>query len=83
GPQKIARKLKERKIQEKDIHQALEKWERPQLQKERILALLASRYRTCDLNNPKDKQKVIASLFRRGFDLDQIHEAFNSTLQNF
>lgn len=75
GPQKMARKLKQKKIPDVDIHRALEKWDNPQLQQQRILTLLTSRYRARDLKNAKEKQKVIASLFRRGFDLDQIHEA--------
>lgn len=78
GPQEMARKLREKKVPEIEIHQALKKLDNPQLQQQRILTLLTSRYRTRDLKNGKEKHKVIGSLFRRGFDLDQIHETLKS-----
>jgi len=78
GPQEMARKLKQKQVPDIEIHQALKKLDNPQLQQQRILTLLTSRYRTRDLKNAKEKHKVIGSLFRRGFDLDQIYETLKS-----
>ena len=43
-------------------------------QRENIQRLLASRYRSRDLSNPKEKQKVVAALARKGYSFEEIFE---------
>ncbi len=44
----------------------------PNEQLSQIQALLQTKYRTKNLKDPKERQKVVASLARRGFDFDAI-----------
>jgi regulatory protein len=64
GPRVIARKLASKGIRGSFASE--------EGQKEAIQHLLQTRYRRRDLSDFREKQKVIASLMRRGFDLDAI-----------
>jgi len=69
GPQRIKQKLVQKGISPEVItqHQSDEEQERTAIQ-----ALLTTRYARRDLTQHKERQKVIASLMRRGFTLTVI-----------
>jgi regulatory protein len=69
GPSHITMKLKQKGFSEEEISEALcsESDEEASIQQ-----LLQSRYRSRDLKNARERQKVIASLMRRGFSYDSI-----------
>ncbi len=73
GPRAIAQKLAIKGIPKETIQAVLGSEEG---QEEAILALLETRYRSRDLKDPKERQKVIASLARRGFEFEAILAAF-------
>lgn len=47
----------------------------PEHQKEAILKIITTRYRSRDLSDHYERSKVIAALMRKGFDLEQVLEA--------
>lgn len=74
GPRAIAQKLASKGIKGDVLDTALEKSWDCDTQKKLILSLLKSRYAKRNLNDFKEKQKVIASLVRKGFDFSIILE---------
>lgn len=72
GPRAIAQKLSFKGIGKKEIEASLTFAGVVDHQEEGIRQLLATRYRSRDLKNPKERQKVIASLARRGFQFEAI-----------
>ncbi|MFT4553054.1 MAG: regulatory protein [Chlamydiales bacterium] len=68
----IAQKLKIKGIEEGLIAEVLEKYRDTDGDQENIRTLLETRYRNRNLEDPREKQKVIASLLRRGFDYTSI-----------
>lgn len=68
GPRAIAQKLMNKGVKGEKLELALEKSWGPIEQKGLIIKLLKSRYSRRNLDDFKEKQKVIASLMRRGFD---------------
>jgi regulatory protein len=77
GPGKIRMKLMQKGFsqetisqffQEKNGEERDESEEQPAL----IRRLLETRYRTRDLKDPKERQKVVAGLMRQGFDYEEI-----------
>lgn len=72
GPRAIARKLASKGVRGERLETALaEAWDEGD-QGEQIASLLKGKYRTRDLSDFKERQKVIASLVRRGFELPVI-----------
>jgi len=76
GPRMIAQKLSRKGISKEFAAKALEKANHPGQQQKALAHLLETRYRQRNLNNFKERQKVIASLIRRGFDLAVILDYF-------
>lgn len=72
GKRVIALKLFQKGFSEKDISQALS--EEGGDEETAIRQLLQSRYRSRDMSDPRQRQKVIASLARRGFSLTSIQK---------
>lgn len=70
GPQRIKQKLFQKGISRAKAEAAVQGCS----QKEQIQHLLQTRYQKADLKIPKEKQKVIASLMRKGFEYDAIIE---------
>lgn len=79
GPKAIAQKLAMKGIAKDQIATALRTSCSISQQKESLKKLLETRYRQRDLSNFREKQKVIASLIRRGFELSLIIEVINET----
>jgi regulatory protein len=75
GPRAILMKLKARGINEELIEHAREHLEESPADQESIHKLLTTKYRTRNLADFKERQKVIAALMRRGFDLEEIKKA--------
>lgn len=72
GPRAIAQKLASKGVRGEKLEAALEKsWDSSE-QKQLILQLLKSRYAKRDLSDFKERQKVVAALVRRGFDVSMI-----------
>lgn len=72
GPNVIAQKLRLKGIPSPIITAALQIHASQDQQVEALQRLLATRYRSRDLTQPKEKQKVIAALVRKGFPLSLI-----------
>lgn len=72
GPRAIAQKLAQKGVRGEKLELALEKSWDVNDQKTMILSLLKSKYAKKDLTDFKEKQKVVASLIRKGFDLSVI-----------
>lgn len=76
GPRAIAQKLAKKGVRGKILEEALEKsWDSGE-QETLIQQLLKSRYAKKNLKDLKERQKVVASLVRRGFDLNVILAVF-------
>ncbi len=75
GPQRIKARLRQKGIPADLIEQVIEKSADTEAQGEGIARLLATRYRSRNLSDYHERQKVIAALMRRGYDLDEILDA--------
>jgi regulatory protein len=81
GPHAIRMKLKAKGLPLSMFESAFEALSHVNNQKEQIMHLLKTRYKRRNLADFKEKQKVIASLIRRGYDLDEIKTAFDWKLR--
>jgi regulatory protein len=72
GPQAIRMKLKAKGISSASFEKILENLDSAEERKERIQHLLTTRYRPRNLTDFRERNKVIASLVRRGFDISEI-----------
>ncbi len=79
----ILLKLRAKGLSSSTLQTLAAEWERdPQQEIEAIQHLLKTRYRSKDLTQYKEKQKVVAALLRKGYSFEQIHQAFIS-LNNY
>ncbi len=74
GPEAIRRKLRLSGIPEEQINQALASFKTNENQQQQILDLLGKKYKSRDLKNKRERDKVIAALMRRGFDWEAIRQ---------
>lgn len=72
GPRAIAQKLAGKGVRGGNVAEALDGMWDPAEQKKGIRHLLNTRYAKRNLKDPRERQKVIASLARRGFELSEI-----------
>lgn len=72
GPKAIVQKLAAKGISKAQVDAAMQSAGGVDQQKEMIEQLLAKKYKDRDLSDFREKQKVIASLVRRGFDLSVV-----------
>jgi regulatory protein len=75
GPKAIFQKLISKGISSELISEYLEKHSSPETQQQQIKQLLNTRYKSRDLSDHKQKQKVIASLLRKGFDYEAVRHS--------
>lgn len=73
GPEHITQKLMLKGFDRETIKLKLQVHDLPNERVTRIQALLQTRYKTRDLTVFKERQKVIASLIRKGFSFEDIH----------
>ncbi len=78
GPRAIMMKLQSKGVPEEAYSAVLSEIVTPDTQFERIAKLLETRYRSRDLTDYKEKQKVIASLLRKGFDFEVVNNCINN-----
>lgn len=72
GPRAIAQKLAMKGLPADQLEEMSEAEQSQEAQKESIMQLLATRYRTRNLSDFREKNKVVAALARRGFDISII-----------
>lgn len=77
GPDAIRHKLRQKGLPEEQIEAALRPLQTESIQ-EAIQKLLQTRYRSRDLSDYRERQKVVAALARRGFCLDDIFAVMHS-----
>lgn len=75
GPRAIAQKLAAKGVRGERLREALGEVLDEEGQKEQILQLLQGRFKARDLCDPRERQKVIAALVRRGFELSMVLSA--------
>lgn len=80
GPRLLAAKLRAKGLPEEMIFEALASHKNPAEEQNQLLSLLKTRYRTKNLTDFKEKQKVIASLARKGFDISSIKQAIDACI---
>lgn len=82
GPRMISQKLKAKGYDSDATADLMEKMQPEELQKEAIKKLLTTRYRSRDLNDRYERDKVVAALARKGFSIQIILETIkNETCQ--
>jgi regulatory protein len=82
GPHAIKMQLRQKGFSESNIHALLAESQHPGAERERIQELIQSRYCKHNLADPKARKKVIASLVRKGFSLNEIFAVLNKSFLN-
>lgn len=77
GPQAIVMKLQAKGIAREVAKASVSQMADGEMQNQSIHQLLNTRYRSRDLTDYRTKQKVIASLIRKGYSIDVIRKALN------
>jgi regulatory protein len=68
----ILSKLRTKGFSSETLHRLALEWENPEEEQQAIQHLLHTRYRSKDLSQYKERQKVIAALLRKGYAFDQV-----------
>lgn len=79
GPQAIEIKLRAKGICKEEYRNFLSALDNSELQEQRIHHLLETRYRSRDLTDIKSREKVIASLMRKGFSFHEIQNVIKTS----
>jgi len=82
GPKVIAKKLQSKGIPEEVFKEILEAVEEREPQQERIKEIIKTKYKKHSLSDSKERQKVIASLLRRGFEYASIFDSIAETMRS-
>jgi regulatory protein len=82
GPGAIRQKLRLKGVPLDQIEGILSSMQTKEGQQEQITYLLKTRYKSRRLKEKKERDKVIASLMRRGFDLNEIFITLKTSLNN-
>jgi regulatory protein len=82
GPRAITQKLAHKGVRGEILKEAVHEAWNAQDQEALIRQLLKTRYARRNLSDYKERQKVVASLVRRGFDLSAILGASNGTIES-
>ncbi len=72
----ILSKLHAKGLSAETLQQLAKEWKNPEEELQAIQHLLKTKYRSKDLTQYKNRQKVIASLIRKGYSFDQIQASF-------
>lgn len=73
GPRSIALKLMQKGFSQEEVASSLDQSD----DSETIRQLLETKYRSKNMQDPREKQKVVASLMRRGFSYNQIRKGMD------
>jgi regulatory protein len=76
----ILSKLHAKGLSPDTLQRLAKDWKNPEEEFQAIQHHLQTRYRSKDLSQYKNKQKVIASLMRKGYSFDQVHAAMQQLL---
>jgi regulatory protein len=74
----ILAKLYKKGFSKETLKELSEEWNNPEEEETTLLYLMNTRYRNKDFTDRKTKQKVTASLLRKGFSFEQIKGAFKN-----
>jgi regulatory protein len=74
----ISAKLYAKGIPIEEVQNKLLEYNNPDVEKEGIKKLLATRYRSKDLTNYRERQAVIAGLIRKGYSFERIQEVVSN-----
>lgn len=77
GPRKILWKIRRKGIEDEQIESKLDVTYPLEEQAAGIKQLLETRYRSRDLSCPKEKQKVVAALLRKGFTFEAVQQVLD------
>lgn len=77
GPQAIQYALSQKGIPREEVKAAIEEQVTEEELIDTIQTLMNTRYSKYDIKLPKDKQKIVVSLLRRGFSYDLILKSLN------
>lgn len=72
----LAMKLRAKGIPSSTIQDVMEQWNNPEEEQQAIERLLKTRYRSRDLTQLKERQKVIQALLRKGYSIELIQKFF-------
>ncbi len=75
----ILSKLRFKGFSKETLEQAAMDWSNPEEEDEALSRLLQTKYRKKNLKDYKEKQKVMASLLRKGYSFEQVNQALNRT----
>lgn len=75
GVRAIMAKLQAKGFSSEYVQKIAQQWRNPIDEQQTIERLLQTRYRSKDIKQFKDKQKIIASLLRKGYPFDSIQAA--------
>jgi regulatory protein len=76
GPKNIVAKLRMKGLSQSEAERAVQSLT-SQDSRLQIKQLLSTKYKSRDLSDFKEKQKVVAALMRKGFDLEQIRDVLD------
>lgn len=79
----IIPKLQARGLPSSLIQEIAEQWKDPEQEVEAVRKLLQTKYRSKDLTQPKERQKVIASLLRKGYSFDVVRQALKDPIVDY
>lgn len=82
GPRAILMKIRSKGIPIEAATQFMDQYDSPELRLERLEALIGRRYRTRSLTEFSDRQKVIAALIRKGFQVEDIRKAIQKVINS-
>lgn len=77
GLRAILAKLYTKGFSKEDLESIAEEWRDPNEEVEAVCHLIQTRYRSKDLKDYQQKQKVMAALARKGYSFDTIRAAFS------
>ncbi len=81
GLRSILLKLQAKGLTAETLQEIRSNWNCPEEEKGAIAYLLRTRYRNKNLNDFREKQKVIASLMRKGYAFEQIQAALEDSTE--
>ncbi len=81
GPSVITKKLMQKGIPAEMAKKAVNKQTKPKDLSQSVQRLMETKYKNKNLKDFKERQKVVASLIRKGFSLDTIKSCLNVELE--
>lgn len=80
GPRAILMKIRSKGIPTEDAAQFISRFDDAESRLERLISLISTRYRSRQLADFQDRQKTIAALVRKGFQVEEIRKAIKKII---